>query len=233
MQINPLVFIFACIPLGAQQSVSTVPFSESKDVVRAFSSSGAITLPVARLQIDMTNHATGKKVPWDLTVGYDSATAYYFWRFAPLTSPDQAGGYIQALKSHGGTVYSDATGLYVFEFPNGFWLKIFTSQATSLDAAVEASVNDIRQSPPGHFEGFRPLDLTKAITRDFSFAPTEVRQLTSNEIVSIGKQGSNWQLVLRNRWDEEIILDRNFNLLSARQLTQPEQNSPAHLGSFR
>jgi hypothetical protein len=42
-----------CIPLSAQQSVSPVAFSESKDAVPAFFSSGAITLPVAGLQLDI------------------------------------------------------------------------------------------------------------------------------------------------------------------------------------
>jgi hypothetical protein len=45
-------------------------------------------------------------------------------------------------------------------------------------------------------------------------------------IASIGKQGSNWRLVLRSRWDEEVILDQNFNLVSVQQLTQPKQSSP-------
>ena len=126
------------------------------------------------------------------------------------------------MKSHGTTVYADATGLYIFEFPNGFFLKVSTSQATGLDAAVEASINEIQQAPPVPFQGFRPLDLTKAITRDFSCAPDyPICQFERNEIVSIGKQGSNWQLVLRNRWDEQIILDQDFKFISARQLAQP------------
>ena len=87
MQINSLLFVLGCIPLAAQQTVSPVAFSESKDAVPAFSSSGAITLPVARLQIDITD-PTGKTVLWDLTVGYDPPTSNYFWRYGQLTSPD-------------------------------------------------------------------------------------------------------------------------------------------------
>jgi len=44
----------------------------------------------------------------------------------------------------------------------------------------------------------------------------------SNMIVSIGKQGAAWSLVLRNRFDVEVIVDRSLDLVSARQLTQPK-----------
>jgi hypothetical protein len=49
-----------------------------------------------------------------------------------------------------------------------------------------------------------------------------VCQNNQNTIASISKQGSNWQVVLRSRWDEEVILDQNFNLVSVNQLTQPK-----------
>lgn len=64
-----------------------------ENAVPAFSSSGAITLPVARLQIDITD-PTVKTVLWDLTVGYDPPTSHYFWRYGQLTSPDHVGDYI-------------------------------------------------------------------------------------------------------------------------------------------
>jgi hypothetical protein len=38
-------------------------------------------------------------------------------------------------------------------------------------------------------------------------------------IVSISKQDDNWRLVLRNRWDVEVILDPSFNAVSSKQLT--------------
>ena len=34
---------------------------------------------------------------------------------------------------------------------------------------------------------------------------------------------ANWRLVLRNRYDVEVIVDQNFDLVSAQQLTQPRK----------
>lgn len=46
---------------------------------------------------------------------------------------------------------------------------------------------------------------------------------TGNTIASITRQGTSCKLVLRNRWDEEVIVDGGFNLVSVQQLTQPKQ----------
>ena len=63
---SPLLSLVS-IPLMAQ--VSSVAFSDSKDVVPAFDSSGAITLPAARLKVDIA-YPHGKKERCELTVVY-------------------------------------------------------------------------------------------------------------------------------------------------------------------
>jgi hypothetical protein len=40
-------------------------------------------------------------------------------------------------------------------------------------------------------------------------------------IVSIGRDGDNWRLVIRNRWDQEVILDSQFKFVSTRRLPSP------------
>ena len=123
MRMISVLYALLMVPLYAQ--VSPVASSESKDVVPAFDSSGAITLPVADLKLDIV-YPNGKKERCDLTAGYDPPTGHYFWRYAPLTFPEFTGSYIKAIKSHYATVYVDAAGLYVFEFPNGFWLMVLS-----------------------------------------------------------------------------------------------------------
>ena len=60
-------FAVMCIPLIAQQAVSPVAFSESKQAIGAFSSFGETTLPAARLQLDIV-HAGGKSERGNLAV---------------------------------------------------------------------------------------------------------------------------------------------------------------------
>ena len=55
-----LLVAVSCISLTAQSSVSQVAFSESQDVVQAFSSAGSITLPVAHQLLDVS-YPNGKK----------------------------------------------------------------------------------------------------------------------------------------------------------------------------
>jgi len=66
--------------------------------------------------------------------------------------------------------------------------------------------------------GYKPIPRGFACEPFKSCCPSD-----KNTIAFISKQGNNWRLVLRNRFDVEVILDQNFDLLSAQQLTQPKQ----------
>lgn len=74
MRMISMLFTLLTIPMLAQ--VSPVASSESKDVVPAFDSSGVITLPAARLKVDVT-YPHGKKERFELTVVYDPHAGHY------------------------------------------------------------------------------------------------------------------------------------------------------------
>ena len=159
---------------------------------------------------------------------HDPQTGIYFWRYGAFSSPADVGAYINALKTGGAAVYVSPSGLYVFEFPGGLWLRIYNSRADNLDAAENASINEIRQGlttfEGGFHRDYKAIDISKAIPPDFGCLPWHANcQLHLNAIVSIDKQANNWRLVLRNRWDQEVILDPSFKLVSTKQLTQPKQ----------
>jgi hypothetical protein len=236
------------IPLYAQ--VSPVASSESKDVVPAFDSSGAITLPAARLKVDVT-YPNGKKERFELTVVYDPHAGHYLWHHFP-PEPDDTGMYLMAMKAQRDVPFADQTALVDFGFASLPFVKAWQGQADSLDAAVSASLNEIQQGLAA-FEGSgyhmdyklvpvagQVVGFDSKVPPGFKPIPSEFRceplqpvcQDYKNTIASISKQGSNWRVVLRNRWDEEVILDQNFNLVSVKQLTQPKE-SPARLRQFR
>jgi hypothetical protein len=225
MQMKSLL-VFACIPLAAQQSVSPVGLSEAKDVVPAFSSSGAITLPAVHLQLNI-KYPRGKKERGDLTVIYDPQTGHYLWRYSALRSSADNSSFIGDIKASKEAIYTDSAGLVDFVFPQALFVKLYTSMANSLDAAEGLGISEIQRGLAS-FEGgyhwdYKAIDVRKAITQDFRCLPMHANcQDQLNTIVSIGKQGSNWRLVLRNRWDQEIILDSNFSLLSTQRLTSPQ-----------
>lgn len=111
-------------------------------------------------------------------------------------------------------------------------------QARSLDAAERASIDEIQRRLPafernGYDPGLRQIPLGNAIGTAFDCAPlhsdchTELRKF-----VSISREGENWRLVIRNRWEVEMILDSKFNLVSTRNLTQPPE-PPELLVPFR
>ena len=231
------------IPLLAQ--VSPVASSEVKDVVPAFDSSGAITLPAASLILNIL-YPNGKKERCELTVVYDPKTGHYLWHHLVRDNPDYAGVFIMGMKAQGHAAYADPAALVDVGFPSGPFIKAWQGHANSVDAAVSASLNEIQQGL-ATFEGGYHMEyklvpvggpvvgFDSKVPPGFKPIPSEfwcepLQSWCGNErhkITSISKQGSNWRLVLRNNWDEEVILDQNFNLVSVQELTQPKQSSSA------
>jgi hypothetical protein len=237
---RPLLVSLVSIPMLAQ--VSPVAFSDSRDIVPAFSPSGSISLPAALLKVDI-DYPRGKKERRELTVVYEPTSGYYLWNISNRNPnrPEDVGVRLKMMKEQETVQFVDPTGLIQFAFGDGLVVKKWQGRAGSIDAAVSAAANDIRQGLTT-FEGigfhrdykfipvFGPLigfDAKlppgyKPIPREFyceafnAFCPSD-----NNRIASISKQGTNWRLVLRNRFDVEVILDQNFDLVSAQRLTEP------------
>jgi hypothetical protein len=236
MQMKPLPMMLLSLNLVAQ--VTPVTFSKSKDVVSAFSSSGVISLPSVSIQLDLS-YPHGKKDRRSLSVVYDPQSRYYFWHISAGPATSVKGDFADLTKSQKEALYADSTGIFAFLLTSDLWVKAHTSQADGLDAAESTSIDQIQQglsaleagyrprtgpSMPAWPWDYKPIDVGTVLSVDFSCSPLRAScQDTLNTIVSVGKQGNHWRLVLRNRWDVEVILDQNFNLVSARQLTQPKQ----------
>ena len=238
---RPLLVSLVSIPLLAQ--VSRVAFTDSRDTVPAVSSSGGISLPTARMKID-ADYPRGKKERLEMTVVYEPASGYYLWNIGRTGSNKPDGVRLKTMKEQKEVVqFVDATGLIQFFFGDGLGVKKWQGRAGSLDAAVTAATNDVREGLAdaegrGFHRDFKFIPIFgplmgfdakvppgyKPIPRDFrceelnSFCPSY-----NNRIASVSKQGANWRLVLRNRYDVEVIVDQNFDLVSAQQLTQPRK----------
>jgi hypothetical protein len=182
-------------------------------------------------------------------VVYDPQGGHYFWHHSVQSSPNDTGGWLTTFKSGTSGIYITPDSLV--EFLGGSNVIEHTTKATSLGNAQSASIDEVQRNllasqrisdllgvkivplmdaPPlvgfekspvwtNRLPGFRP------ISPDFvcvSYGgPGQGPCLHGTLVVSISKQGDNWRLVLRNRWDVEVILDQSFNAVSTRQLTMP------------
>ena len=110
MRMKYLVPSLVVLPVMAQ--VSSVDFSDSKDAVPGFDSSGAVTFPAARLKVDIAYPNAKKAERCELTV--------------------------EEIKAFRTVVFADATALVQFDFGDGLAAKARRGRATSLDAAASA-----------------------------------------------------------------------------------------------
>ncbi len=113
------------------------------------------------------------------------------------------------------------------------FVKVYSERADSLNAAERASIDAIRkglavfEKNGYHTDYHQVVEVSKAVPREFSCAPygsPEFKGMCPTQpqsINSISQQDGIWRLVLRARWDQEVILDSKFNLVSTRRLTPP------------
>jgi hypothetical protein len=228
--IVPLFPLF-CASLIAQQSVSQVGFSESRDAIRAFSPSGEVTLSLTHLQIEI-RPAGGKSGLADLTVVYDPPSGHYFWLCRKANFPRDTASLLDELKSARMAVYAGPDAIVDFYMPANLGFQEHHERADSLSAAERASLDQIEKGLPtyannGFDTGFREVEVARAIGIEFACPPYEDPTFRQNcvfgtkSIASISREGDNWRIVLRNRWDQEVILDSKFNLASTRRLPTP------------
>lgn len=178
----------------------------------------------------------GKDERRDLSVIFDPLNKHYFWSLAPYPAP-ATGVFVSANASQKEAIYADPSGLVDFRFNGNLWIKLWPSQADSLNAAETASMNEIKARLPDLAQGYKPrtgpalqwpwdgteVDLNRIIGPDFHCAPLHsICQPVPSTIESITSQNGQLMIVLRSRWDEEVVVDRNFTLVSARQLTRPK-----------
>jgi hypothetical protein len=216
----------------AQQAVSRAPFTESGHAIRAFSPSGDVTIPVISVQIEI-QHSSGRHERGDLTAIYDPASGHYFWRFLRAQHPGDTTSFTSALESGMVAVYASAAGLFDFAMSNAIFAEAHNGRANSLDGAESAAIAEIeRRLPEFERSGYdtsvsSAVPIFKEIGMDFACPPYGDPQFSqmcgfgAKSIPSVSRAGDNWRLVVRNRWDQEVILDSNFKLVSTKRLSEP------------
>jgi hypothetical protein len=221
------VFSLLCVSLTAEESVSKVAFSELKGTIRAFSSSGEITLPTIRVQLEI-RHAGGKNEHGDLLVVHDTQSGHYFWRYARANHVGDARNWLTELESGRATVYTTPGAIFFIYMPGNLWVQEHRGSSLTLDGAESASIEEIQRMLPvfasnGYDTGMKEVVLARAIGMEFACSSerSEISRQCGfgiKSFVSISREGDGWRLILRNRWDQEVILDSLFNLVSTRRL---------------
>jgi hypothetical protein len=225
--------LVACIAPAGPLSHSVSVISDSRYTVAAFTSSGEISLPAAHLQLDLI-YPDGKSACRDLSLVYDPRSQYFLWRLAEADAPAYTDRFLKDLESH--KVYADTDGIVDFVSGGGvLGIKERRSRAASLNAAERAAIGEIEQHLAGLQRGYLPptpglpqqwpwdskvINLRPPISAEFScgLPLRDNCEPGPDAIVSIGRQGRNWRLVLRNHWDQEIVLGAGFGPVSSRRV---------------
>jgi hypothetical protein len=147
-----------------------------------------------------------------------------------MNGPTDNISWLDAMLRGSVAIYADASALVVFNFPGGLFVQKHRETADNVDAAERASIDEIQRGlavyggPGTQSEATLILG---AVDRAFGCGTVDDADFDgrchweSNRIVSIRREAENWRLVLRNRWDQELILDPAFKVISTRRLPAP------------
>ena len=203
------------------QTVLQVPFSESKSSVTAFSPMGGLTLPAASFQV-IIEGSTAKINRGNISVVFDPQTGFYFWRFYNVNSASDTRSVLDSF-AHDAAIYVSPAGITEFEFPGDLWGLTRTQKASDLASAEKAVIAEFRtglSSATPYDSGFKAIEVFRQIGSRWACSQPDEGVFYSNcgfgakKIVSVGNEDGPWQIIARNRWDQEIILDSHLNFVS-------------------
>ena len=215
--------MLSLLPLPAQVA-TRVPLSESKHSITGFAFQGQVQLSALRYQVEIKNPPGDSRLV-DMTVIHDPRTKYFFWKVARLTHKGDNNSFLTELISGREAVFSEQDSIVDFYMPGDLWFQVHTQKADTLDSASALAIDSLQNglahySKNGFDTGGRSVSMDRRISNQF-FCGEEnpsiaVCGMGAKRISSITHTDGKWVLVISNRYDQEIILDRNFNLVSTR-----------------
>jgi hypothetical protein len=226
------VLVLSC-GLAASQEVLKVPLTESRHAVRATTPYGEALLPAVRVQLEIRG-GRGKDKLGDMVVVYDPQTRHYLWLFRPVESSDLAESFISALLAGDFAIYSGADGIAEFDNLGALFVQEHTESADSLDAAQSASIDALKRGLPvlernGYDQGLKQVVFLRpnALDNEFYCPDRGDRNPYCKpnlaKFISIARVREGWRVVMRGSWDQEVILDPKFNVVSLRRLPEAAQ----------
>jgi hypothetical protein len=224
------LFILICVPVALAQVVTLEHSTESTHAVRAFAPSGETWMQVVRVQLRI-HHVNGKDERGNLVTVYDPQTGHYLWRYSEANHLGDTGSFWDELDQGREAVYAGDNALVDFYMPGALFAKTYFAQAPNLAAAERASMHEMELGLPaseknGYHNDWKEIPVARAMAIEWACPPygdpafSQRCQFGAKSITSVSKTGVNWRLVVRNRWDQEVILDSQFNLVSTQRLPE-------------
>ena len=216
------------------QTIVKTPIRESTRITEASSPSGVVSLQLRNFSVNATYPKYGTE-PGGVSVAYDPASRFYTWYFAdddPRDPPsyESPGALfrqlIRQLQDRRLVAYVLPDKMVTLEL----WLprihvKEWPNKAESLEDAVKKSMEEIRQRllqcGGGRWPGYDLEKHTQLPDFGFNFYGPPLSPIDMpTTIARVSFEKGQWRIVLENQWRQEVVLDKNYSMLTTKRLQE-------------
>ena len=152
---------------------------------------------------------------------------FYFWRFNPVDSASDLRTALDSYAAGLDAMYISPAGMVEFSFPGDLLSVTRTKRAEGLTLAEAGAIDEILgtlSSSAPYSPGHQVVDVANQIGARWACPQADEEVYYSNcpfrpkEFVSINNVDNQWRIVVRNRWDQQIVLDSDFKFVSTNRV---------------
>jgi hypothetical protein len=211
---------------AAQRDIELIPGTATVDRMTK-ASAGSMEWPILLREIHIDIPLPeGRTFPGDLLIAYDTVSQHYWWLLwgDGLSFPE--GTTADWFASHAAIVVLENKIVVFWSLGGSSLLERVGLSATGIEDAQRQIFGVIRERasryvhPDAFFPETKGIDLPSRLFPRYFWAPPGMssRPRGRTQILSAHKEGANWRLVMRDQWDQELILDESYAFVSTRRL---------------
>lgn len=182
--------------------------------------SRGVQVPTVLRQFGLRTTGRGRSLEPDVRIIFDTLTHQYWWNSAmapiPRTAAERAED-VDWFSSHA-AVFSTSDSLVVFWDQSPGQLLVLERRglaAATIDDAESQIMQRIRTGSARDPIIEVPLHLPLDFWIPPNSAATRMRTTT---VTDVKRDGERWKIVLKDRWEQELVLDDSYNLVDTHRL---------------
>jgi hypothetical protein len=179
----------------------------------------------------------GKTLNGELLIAHDTISHQFWWHLQNAGDQRPRLDSAEWFATHASAYASDDRMVVFWEIDPGAVLAVERKGLTALDLdeAQQKAIDEIGKRASEIGKGSEGLGLGGTVVRMTAaqippglwHAPDQAYIVSGRtRVVEASREGRNWKLILRDQWDQELILDDSYRFVSSRRVNLTAAGRP-------